>query len=138
MTSTAVYHHGIKGMKWGVRRTPEQLGHRPKPRLPSRLSKSKPDDTQKQSTTAKKSYKEMTDDELKAAIARLDLEKKYKELSRPSEQVKVNRGKKIAMDILEKAGANIGNQLATYAMGTIVNKVAGKEIVNPKKGQKDK
>lgn len=23
-------HYGIKGMKWGVRRTPEQLGHRPK------------------------------------------------------------------------------------------------------------
>lgn len=23
-----LYHHGIKGMKWGVRRTPEQLGHR--------------------------------------------------------------------------------------------------------------
>lgn len=21
-------HHGIKGMKWGIRRTPEQLGHR--------------------------------------------------------------------------------------------------------------
>lgn len=24
-----LYHHGIKGMKWGVRRTPAQLGHRP-------------------------------------------------------------------------------------------------------------
>lgn len=23
-------HYGVKGMKWGVRRTPEQLGHRPK------------------------------------------------------------------------------------------------------------
>ena len=23
----AIQHHGIKGMKWGVRRTPEQLGH---------------------------------------------------------------------------------------------------------------
>lgn len=23
-------HHGIKGQKWGVRRTPEQLGHAPK------------------------------------------------------------------------------------------------------------
>lgn len=23
----AIYHHGIKGMKWGVRRSPEELGH---------------------------------------------------------------------------------------------------------------
>lgn len=23
-------HYGVKGMKWGVRRTPEQLGHKPK------------------------------------------------------------------------------------------------------------
>lgn len=23
-----LYHHGIKGQKWGVRRTPEQLGHK--------------------------------------------------------------------------------------------------------------
>lgn len=23
-----LFHHGIKGMKWGVRRTPEQLGHK--------------------------------------------------------------------------------------------------------------
>ncbi len=25
--SNELYHHGIKGQKWGVRRTPEQLGH---------------------------------------------------------------------------------------------------------------
>lgn len=24
-----LYHYGVKGMKWGVRRTPQQLGHKP-------------------------------------------------------------------------------------------------------------
>ena len=24
-----LYHHGVKGMKWGVRRSPEQLSHKP-------------------------------------------------------------------------------------------------------------
>lgn len=30
MNETYLAHYGVKGMKWGVRRTPEQLGHRPK------------------------------------------------------------------------------------------------------------
>ena len=27
---TVIKHYGVKGMKWGVRRTPEQLGHKKK------------------------------------------------------------------------------------------------------------
>lgn len=27
MSEIWIYHYGVKGMKWGVRRTPEQLGH---------------------------------------------------------------------------------------------------------------
>lgn len=34
-----LYHYGVKGMKWGVRRTPEQLGHK------KRLKKSQKRDT---------------------------------------------------------------------------------------------
>lgn len=28
--SAFLIHYGVKGMKWGVRRTPEELGHNPK------------------------------------------------------------------------------------------------------------
>lgn len=36
MEKHELYHHGVKGMKWGVRRTPAQLGHKP---LGKRISK---------------------------------------------------------------------------------------------------
>lgn len=42
------------------------------------------------------------------------------------------------MDILEKSGKNIATQFVTYAMGAAVNKIAGTDVVNSKKGQKDK
>jgi hypothetical protein len=29
MENNELYHHGVKGMRWGVRRTPTQLGHKP-------------------------------------------------------------------------------------------------------------
>ena len=27
-SSSELYHHGVKGMRWGIRRTPQQLGHK--------------------------------------------------------------------------------------------------------------
>ena len=56
---------------------------------------------------------------------------------------KESKGKKWAMDILEKSGTNIATQTMTYVMGTAVNKVLSsmvddKQAINPKKGQKDK
>lgn len=36
-----IYHHGVKGMKWGVRRTPEQLGYKPKPKKPKKTREEK-------------------------------------------------------------------------------------------------
>ena len=90
-----------------------------------------------------KSAKKMTDEELNAAINRLQLEQRYNQLTAPAIEEKESKGKKWAMDILEKSGTNIATQTMTYVMGTAVNKVLSsmvddKQAINPKKGQKDK
>lgn len=130
MNEKYLEHHGIKGMKWGVRRYQNADGS-----LTAIGRKRRSSDDEK---VSKKKLKDMTDEELKTRIARLELEQRYKNLSKPIDTEKTSRGKKIVMDILEKSGSNIATQLTTYAMGTAVNKMVGSEIVNPKKGQKDK
>lgn len=142
MENGVLVHYGVLGMKWGVRRTPAQLGHRTKSKTIKR-SRESPKSKSKEiksesSSNAKKSIHELSDAELREAISRLELEKRYKELARSANPPKTSEGKKFVENILKKSGENIATQFTTYAMGTLVNKVAGSDIVNPKKGQKDK
>lgn len=138
MENNQLTHHGVLGMKWGVRRTPAQLGHVSRKRKKTKKAdvSNKKEKAKVDSKKTKKSVNELTDAELKDKINRLELEKRYKDLAKGSEPPK--KGKAFVMDVLEKSGKNIATQLATYAMGAAVNKIAGSDIVNPKKGQKDK
>lgn len=84
---------------------------------------------------------EISSEELQKKINRIQLEKQYRDLT--TKPKTVSKGRQILDSILESSSKNIGTQLATYLMGNMVNSVAkafGSEadIVNPKKGQKDK
>ena len=84
---------------------------------------------------------EISSEELQKKINRIQLEKQYRDLT--TKPKTVSKGSQILNSILESSSKNIGTQLATYLMGNMVNSVAkalGSEvdIVNPKKGQKDK
>ena len=97
-----------------------------------------------------KSISEMTDDEIKAKIERLRLEQTLSQLMPkeppPKESELKKLAKKVGLGVLEKSVDNIGTQGLTYLLGTAVNKAVNKrdakgelvEIVNPRKGQKDK
>lgn len=83
-------HYGILGMKWGRRRTKEQL---------ARARKSKGGSASNPKTT-KESIKKMSDDELRRKLNRLQMEQQYAKLSGAD----VNRGKQ-CVDKIIKAGA---------------------------------
>lgn len=151
MDNNELTHWGVKGMRWGIRRyqnkdgTLTPAGNK---RLKSKGEKVKTDKILKKTNSSKKSYHskkiiEMSDSELREKINRLQMEKQLKDLISSSEKTKRSKGKDFVMGVLEQSGKNIATQAATYVIGKGVNNTLGKmlndtNMVNPKKGQKDK
>lgn len=77
-------HHGIKGMKWGVRRTPEQLGRRREKRdeMKNRIVRSS---GSRSSSTLKRArgedINELSNQQLKDYNERLNLEQNFARLT---------------------------------------------------------
>lgn len=142
--SDELMHYGRKGMKWGQNIFGKVKSGAGKAK--AKRDAKKKDDTERKTSRSigKKHARDMTADEIKKEIDRLTLEKNYKTLLNETRPETKEKGKKFVMNILEKAGENIGTQVATYALGFAVNKTAKElfkiddNIVNPKKGQKDK
>lgn len=91
-------HHGIKGMKWGVRRTPEQLGHTP-------AEKQEHEDYKK--AHDRKSVRTMSDTELRNRLNRLNMERQYSQMN-PSSIERGHRAIKNALAVIGGISAAAG------------------------------
>lgn len=106
-------HHGIKGMKWGVRRTPEQLGHKIKSTSSRASNTIKRKLKTNKSTKSKESeIKKMSDAELRQRINRIQMEKQYKQLTKNE----LSSGQKFVKDIVVGAAKQTAIQYTSKAM----------------------
>ena len=129
MDDFELYHHGVKGMKWGVRRTKAQLGYKVSrglkkagKSLSETMKKQKAKRAAKVAKSKPKRVEDMTDEELSTAIRRLEMEKRFKDLS----PKKVSKGetfvKSIVNNMVMPAAEDVGKQLIKSAMVDAANK----------------
>lgn len=125
MNDDMFLHYGVLGMKWGVRRTPAQLGHR----STGKSEKQKSSEAKKRSDV--KNRGTLTNVQLKEKVERLQLEKQLRELTNSE----VNSGKAYVEKILKDVGSRVlttaisGAALYT-AKSLVSNSFDSKELAN--------
>lgn len=118
-------HHGIKGQKWGVRRTEKQLA---KLRNKSKNENWSSDATETAEIRLKK-VKQMSNNELRKINERLQLERTYSELSQRTK----SRGQKFVSDVIEGAAKDTAKSYVSKGMKAGVS--AGAKAVTKKRNQ---
>lgn len=130
MEGTALVHYGVKGQKWGVRKRKTSSGKTKKKRRGLFAKKVK----KKASTSSKKSrsdaISQMSDDDLRKLVSRMQLEKQLRELSPKKQSMGrkfVSRvGNNIIIPAVEKAAKDMLTAEIEGFIKTQVKKRTGK------------
>lgn len=134
-----LYHYGVKGMKWGVRKSPERSGTRKEKRhvkKQQRIQK-RHDKALSVKSSARYTYRQrklLSDDELRYRVNRLNMERQLKDLSRNTNSFNpVSSGYN---ELIKPGKQAAGKALSLYGAKVLVTSTVGPEagaFIRPKK-----
>lgn len=93
--TSELYHHGIKGQRWGVRRYRNEDGSLTKAGR-KRYNRELKRQAREKRRYEKRSLSYMSDDELSKRVRRLEMSKRYKDLSRDTSSYQRGRQETVA------------------------------------------
>lgn len=118
-------HYGVKGMRWGRRKSEDSTGaSRGKANQPIVSKPAKP----KTPKSHKAAAKSMTNDELRNAIDRMTLEKNYARLADEMRGPVKKDAKTAVVNALSKTGSDIGKQAANQIKQQLMNQAVNSLI----------
>ena len=121
MSSNELTHHGIKGMRWGVRRyqnkdgTLTKAGRKKMAKLDKEYSKLTGQNRNRNTESPNTRLSKMTDDEIRTRINRINLERDYLDLINNQDSInKQSEGKSfiktVRSDVIKPVAIDLGRQ----------------------------
>lgn len=166
MNNDYIAHYGVLGMRWGIRRTKDQLrrasgksknqnedekrsvsskgGFLVRRKAASEVKSGEKEEKKTSSEASKtpstkpepkrySSIKEVPDVELRAAVARLQLEKQYRDLMKELTPKQKKTAMDITKSILAESGKKVASEATTYLMRQAVNSALKSNLGGDKK-----